>query len=92
MQQCFAKRDEWLNFCQNAAWEVTSNDKKNDICISQVMSDQKIPCMKSTGTFDFPIMQVFCCLHDARYRPIYDTNIDAAKVLSKVACNTYMIY
>ena len=56
------------------------------------MSDQKIPCMKSTGTFDFPIMQVFCCLHDARYRPIYDTNIDAAKVLSKVACNTYMIY
>ena len=56
------------------------------------MSEHKIPCMKSTGTFNFPIMQVFCCLHDARYRPIYDTNIDAARVLSKVACNTYMIY
>lgn len=56
------------------------------------MSEHKIPCMKSTGTFNFPIMQVFCCLHDARYRPIYDTNIDDARLLSKVACNTYMIY
>jgi len=48
--------------------------------------------MKSTGIFDFPLMQMFACLHDPRYRPIYDTNIDEAKVLKKLAANIYMIY
>ena len=38
------------------------------------------------------MMQVFACLHDARYRPMYDKNIDAASVLQKVAANTYFIY
>jgi len=40
------------------------------------MGDNKIPSMKSTGIFDFSLMQVFSCLHDSRYRTIYDTNID----------------
>lgn len=48
--------------------------------------------MKTSGVLPFPIMQVFACLHDARYRPIYDSNIDAASVLKKVAANSYMIY
>ena len=48
--------------------------------------------MKSEGVFDYSIVQVFACLHDSRYRPIYDTNIDAARVLKKVAANSYMIY
>ena len=48
--------------------------------------------MKSTGVFDFPLMQVFCTLHDSAYRPIYDTNIDQARLIKKVACNTYFIY
>jgi len=38
------------------------------------------------------MMQMFATLHDKRYRPIYDNNIDSADVLSKVAANTYMIY
>ena len=37
-------------------------------------------------------MQMFACIHDSRYRPMYDDNIEKAEVLSKVAANTYMIY
>ena len=48
--------------------------------------------MKSVGTFPYSLMQMFATLHDKRYRPIYDDNIDSAEVLSKVAANTYMIY
>ena len=40
----------------------------------------------------YSLMQVFCALHDKRYRPIYDDNIESAEILSKVAANTYMIY
>ena len=87
------KKDEWLDFCANQAWTVTNDDKKNGYCISQCVSPGPgLPCMKSTGIFDFPLMQVFCCLHNANYRPIYDTNIELAKLLKKVACNTYMQY
>lgn len=38
------------------------------------------------------MMQMFATLHDKRYRPIYDNNIESADVLRKVAANTYMIY
>ena len=38
------------------------------------------------------MMQMFACLHDKRYRPVYDNNIDMAEIMSKVAANTYMIY
>ena len=48
--------------------------------------------MKSVGTINFSLMEVFCCLHNADYRLLYDENIEVAQVLSKVAANTYMIY
>ncbi len=90
--QALAKRDEWLNFCASSKWEVTENNKKDDITISQCMSSHNIPSMKSSGVINNPLMQVFATLHDARYRTIYDGNIEAAEVLQKVAANSYMIY
>ena len=51
-----------------------------------------VPALKSTSILPFPIMQIFATLHDSRYRPIYDGNIEVASVLQKVAANTYYIY
>ena len=48
--------------------------------------------MKATGTIDFPIMKIFACLHEARYRPMYDIQSEPHELLKKVAANTYMIY
>lgn len=48
--------------------------------------------LKAVGTFDFPLMQLFATLHDARYRQKYDGDIAEAKVLKKLAANTYLIY
>ena len=86
------KKDKFLDFMANGAWEVTDTNKKDGYQISLCTSANGIPCLKSAGTFPFSLMQVFACLHDARYRPIYDNNIETASVLSKLAANTYMIY
>ena len=90
--QALVKRDEWLNFCASSQWEVTDNNKKDDITISQCMSSHNIPSMKSSGVINNSLMQVFATLHDSRYRTIYDGNIEVAEVISKVAANSYMIY
>ena len=37
-------------------------------------------------------MQVFCTLHDVGLRPQYDTTIERAALLQKVAANTYYNY
>lgn len=73
-------------------WEVSDTNKKEGYVISLATSANGIPCLKSSGTMPYNIMQVFACLHDKRYRPIYDNNIENADILSKVAANTYMIY
>ena len=77
---------------ENGAWEVADTNKKEGYQISLCTSDNGIPSMKSAGTFPYSLMQIFAALHDKRYRPIYDDNIDQAEVLSKIAANTYMIY
>ena len=93
VKQCLVKKEDWLRFCSEGPWEVTETNKKENYEISQCTSEiNKLPCMKSCGILPFPIMQVFACLHDSRYRPKYDENIEAAGVLSKVAANTYFIY
>lgn len=76
----------------NGPWEVADTNKKEGYQISLCTSDNKVPCLKSAGTLPFSLMQVFACLHDKRYRTIYDDNIECAEMLSKVAANTYMIY
>ena len=82
-----------FKFFQSSAWQVTDEDKKNGITIQQCVSEVSgVPALKSTSILPFPIMQIFATLHDSRYRPIYDSNIEAASVLQKVAANTYYIY
>ena len=74
-------------------WEVADTNKKEGYVISLATGAVSgVPCLKSSGTMPYSIMQVFACLHDKRYRTIYDNNIDCADMLSKVAANTYMIY
>ena len=92
VNQCLKKKEKFLQFFMNAAWEVTDNNKKEGIVVSQCMSDSGVPALKSQGTLPFPIMQVFACLHDGKYRPMYDDNIEKASVLQKVAANCYYIY
>ena len=48
--------------------------------------------MKSSGIFNFPMMQIFATLHDSRYRPQYDENIEVARMIQKVCANHYLIY
>ena len=93
ISQCLLKKDSWLEFCANGPWEVTETNKKEQFEISQCVSaDHALPCLKSTGIFDFSVMQMFACLHNSKYRPQYDSNIESASMISKVAANTYMIY
>lgn len=92
VNQCLAKKDKFLDFMQNGDWQVSDTNKKEGYVISLCTSANGVPCLKSAGTMPYSIMQVFACLHDKRYRPIYDDNIEVAEVLSKVAANTYMIY
>ena len=73
-------------------WQVTETNKKEGIEISQCVSPEGIPALKSTAIMPFPIMQIFATLHDSRYRPIYDSNIEKAELLRKVAANCYYIY
>ena len=92
VRQGRAKHAEWLSFCATADWEVTDTNTKHDYTISQCTSPLGIPCMKSTGIINYSMMEIFCCLHNARYRSLYDDNIELAEVISKVAANTYLIY
>ena len=92
ISQCLTKKKEWLDCASNSPWEVTSTDKKENIVVSQCMSPNNIPMMKSTSVFEYPLMQIFSTLHDSRYRSIYDDNIEKASILKKVCANTYMIY
>lgn len=39
IRQCHTKRDEWLNFCATAPWQVTDDNKKDGFLISQCTSD-----------------------------------------------------
>ena len=92
VRQAQQKHKAWLDFCNSNVWDVTETNEKHDYVISQCTSASGIPCMKSVGTINFSLMEIFCCLHNADYRLLYDENIEVAEVLSKVAANTYMIY
>jgi len=92
IRQCHAKRDEWLQLCASAPWQVAEENKKDGFVISQCTSSHQLPTMKTTGVLPYPLMQVFACLHDSNYRPIYDSNNETNECLKKVAANTYMIY
>ena len=92
VRQCLEKKEKFLHFMANGPWEVADTNKKDNYQISLCTGPNGVPCLKSSGTFPFSMMQMFACLHDKRYRPVYDNNIDMAEIMSKVAANTYMIY
>ena len=56
VNQCLEKKEKFLNFMQNGAWEVADTNKKEGYQISLCNSDNGIPSLKSAGTFPYSLM------------------------------------
>lgn len=67
MRQCFEKKEHMFKFLQGK-WDLYDTNKKENYEIFTSTSSNNIMSLKAVGIFDFPLMQMFATLHDARYR------------------------